>query len=244
MWYLSKNRSHEAEKALCWLRGWVKKEAVAKEFQSLQRYSALSKSCEDCVKQNVKCDQCDNPPTLWEKLKELKRNKNLKPFSIVMTLLCINSLSTIFAVSTYIVQIFKAYDIPMDFHKAAVVSNSIKLLANILYLCLIRFANKRYLYLIMLVILFLSTATMSTYGFIVLPRGYSSYPDVSPNFPLDNKNLGYIPFICIITATFCMFCGLRSVLWQMTAELFPDKYVIFVLLLKQKTTIFVYRKIY
>lgn len=224
LWYLSNNRVDEAEKALCWLRGWVPKETVAEELQSLQRYSALSKSCETCITEKVKCD---HPPTLCEKLKELKRTKNLKPFSIVMSLLCITSFSTTFAVSTYIVQIFKAYNVPMDSHKAAVVSNSVKLLANMLYLCLIRFTNKRYLYLTMLTILFLSTATIASYGFIVLPRGYSSYPDVSENFPLDNKNLGYIPFICIILVTFCMFCGLRSILFQITSELFPDKYVLF-----------------
>lgn len=223
LWLLSKNRSDEAQKSLCWLRGWVSSEIIANEFQALQRYSAQSKSCELCIKKGV---SCIHPlPSLWEKLKVLKRKKNIKPFFIVLTLLCITSFSTTFAVSSYILQIFKAYNVPMEADRAAVISNSVKLVANISYLCLIRFMGKRYLYITMLTILFLTTATISCYGFSVLPIGYSSYPDVSPNFPPSNESLGYIPFVCIILVTFCMFCGLRSVPIQMTSEVFPDKYV-------------------
>ncbi|XP_055303169.1 facilitated trehalose transporter Tret1-like [Sitodiplosis mosellana] len=221
LWLLSKNRSHEAKESLCWLRGWVPKKVVTEEFLSLQRYSALSKSCENCVQNGLKC--VHPLPNLREKLKELKKRKNLKPFTIVVSLLSITFFSTTFAVSTYIVQIFEAYNVPMKSDIATVISNCVKLLANISYMFLIRFVGKRHLYLTMMTVLCLSTATISSYGFIILPIGYSSYPDISPNFPLDNKNLGYIPFICIISVTFCMFCGLRSVLWQLTCEVFADR---------------------
>lgn len=221
LWLLSKNRTIEAESSLCWLRGWVSREAVSEEFLSLQRYSWLSKSCKNCVQNELKC--VHPLPKLSEKLKQLKQRKNIKPFFIVLSLLSITSFSTTFAVSTYIVQIFKAYNVPMNPDKAAVVSNCVKLFANISYMCLIRFVGKRPLYLFLNTILCLSTGIISTYGFIILPSGYSSYPDISPNFALENKNFGYIPFICINLVTFCMFCGLKSVLWQFTSELFPDK---------------------
>ncbi|XP_055303202.1 facilitated trehalose transporter Tret1-like [Sitodiplosis mosellana] len=221
LWLLSKNKTAQAEKALCWLRGWVPKESVAEELQSLQRYSERYKSCESCIKKDQKC--IHPLPTLAEKLKELKRKQTLKPFSIVMALFCISVFSTTFSMSTYIVQILKAYNIPMEPDEAAAVLSYVNNLGNISFLCLIRFTGKRYLYLTILSILFLSAAVICGYGFMVLPIGYSSFPDLSPNFPLENSNLGYIPFVCIILSSFCIFCGINSMAWQMISEVFPYK---------------------
>ncbi|XP_055303166.1 facilitated trehalose transporter Tret1-like [Sitodiplosis mosellana] len=158
-----------------------------------------------------------------EKLKELKRKQTLKPFSIVMALFCISVFSTTFSMSTYIVQILKAYKIPMEPDEAAAVLSYVNILGTISFLCLIRFTGRRYLYLTMLSVVFLSAAVICGYGFMVLPIGYSSFPDLSPNFPLENSDLGYIPFVCIILSSFCNFCGIDSMGWQMISEVFPYK---------------------
>lgn len=221
LWLLSKNRTLDAERALCWLRGWVRKESIAQEFRELQRYSDRYKSCELCIKKDLKC--IHPLPTFCEKLGELKRRQTLKPFIIVMTLFCIASFSTTFSMPSYIVQILKAYNVPMEPDQAAAVISYINNLGNISFLCLIRFTGKRYLYLTMLTLLFLSAATISGYGFIFLPKGYTSYPDHSPNFALNCKELGYIPFICILITSFCTFCGINSMAWQMISEVFPFK---------------------
>ncbi|RZF38049.1 hypothetical protein LSTR_LSTR006448 [Laodelphax striatellus] len=42
-WLLSHGRLADAEKSLCWLRGWVKPDAVQKEFQEMVKYSKDSK---------------------------------------------------------------------------------------------------------------------------------------------------------------------------------------------------------
>ncbi|XP_039280044.1 facilitated trehalose transporter Tret1 [Nilaparvata lugens] len=42
-WLLSHGRLAEAEKSLCWLRGWVKPDAVQSEFQEMVKYSKDSK---------------------------------------------------------------------------------------------------------------------------------------------------------------------------------------------------------
>lgn len=93
-WLLSKGRTREAEKALCWLRGWVPKEFVSNEFKSLQRYSARAKSCYNCIENNRDCPH--PPPGLSDKFAEFRRKRTLKSFTIVISLFVILQYSGIF----------------------------------------------------------------------------------------------------------------------------------------------------
>lgn len=221
IWLLSKDRTDDAERSLCWLRGWVGKEVVAQELQELQRYSQRYKSCDSCIKKDLKCTH--PPPTLSEKLVELKRSQTLKPFFIIMSLFFIASFSNTFLMPQYIVQISTAYNVPLDSDHAAAVLSYANNLADISSMCLIRFTGKRKLYLTMLTILFLCAITMCGYGYAILPSGYSSYPHITPNFPLPNKQFGYIPFICLFIAGYATFCAINAMPWTMMSELFPYK---------------------
>lgn len=222
LWLLSKSRTADAEKALCWLRGWVPKDAVSNEFQEMQRYSQRYKYCNPCIKQNQKCSH--PPPTMYEKMGELKRKQTLKPFFIVMAMFLTSLFSGIFGMAPFIVQIFKAYGSPIAPDRAAALLSVVNNLANLTFLCLIRFTGKRYLYLTMLTMVFLCSAVISGYGFGILPSGYNSF-DKSQHFELENKDIGYIPFICIIVWSFCTYCGVNTMPWQMISEIFPYKYV-------------------
>lgn len=216
---MSKNRTAEAEKSLQWLRGWVPKSAVAQELQSLQRYSERYKYCAACIKQNQKCEH--PPPTVREKLSELKRQQTLRPLFIVLSLFFIASFSGPMAMSPFMVQIFKAYESPIAPDKAVAALSVVDILATISFLCLIRFTGKRYLYLTMLTIVFLCSAIMCVYGYAILPGGYNSFD--KSNFDLKDAELSYIPFICIIVMSFCSFCGVATMPWQMISEVFPYK---------------------
>lgn len=220
LWLLSKNREDEAEKSLRWLRGWVSSEAVADEFRALKRYSERYKYCSSCIKLN---QSCSHPlPTFIEKMKELKRKQTVKPFCIVMALFCIALFSGIFSMSTFIVQIFKAYDSPVPPDKAAAVLSFANNVGNIIFLSLIRITGKRKLYLTMLTVVLFCSIIVSAYGFAVLPTGYNSF-DHSNHYSLENKDIGYIPFVCIILWSFCSYCGVNIMPWQMLSEVFPYK---------------------
>lgn len=93
-WLLSKGRTRDAEKALCWLRGWVPKEFVSDEFKGLQRYSARAKSCYNCIENNRDCSH--PPPGLSDKFAEFRRKRTLKSFTIVISLFVILQYSGIF----------------------------------------------------------------------------------------------------------------------------------------------------
>lgn len=210
----------DAERALCWLRGWVSKDKISDEFVALQRYSQRSKSCNNCIQLNQKCPHPQ--PTMCEKLTELMRKQTLKPFFIVFSLFFIAEFSGITGMTPYTVQIFKAYGSPIAPDQATAVMSAVNNLANIIFLCLIRFSGKRKLYLTMLTVIFVCSAIVSVYGFVLLPVGYNSF-DKSGTILPENANFAYIPFVCIILWSFCSYCGVNSVPWQMLSEVYPFK---------------------
>lgn len=122
----------------------------------------------------------------------------------------------------FVVQIFKAYDSPIAPDKAAALLSFVNNIANIVFLCVIRFTGKRLLYLTMLTMTLLSALAICVYGFVILPSGYNSF-DQTQTFSLENKQLGYIPFIFIIIWSFCLFGGVSTMPWQMISEIFPYK---------------------
>lgn len=75
----------------------------------------------------------------------------------------------------FIMQIFKAYDSPIEPDRAAAIMSLLDNLANVVFMCLVRFTGKRRLYLSMLTGVFLCVLTIATYGFLVLPSGYISF---------------------------------------------------------------------
>lgn len=220
MWLLSKNRSDDAEKALQWLRGWVAKTSVAKEFEELQRYSENSQSCSNCTMQNVKCSH--PPPTIYEKICELRRSDTMKPFCLLSLLIAIGAFSGPTAMAPFIVQIMKAYNSPIEPDRTATLVSFANNLGVVGFLTLIRFTGKRPLYLTMLSGIFLLATAVCAYGFIYLPSGYNSF-DPTNYVSMDNKYLAYIPLICIILWNGFSNCAVVTLPWQLLSEVFPYK---------------------
>lgn len=191
--------------------------AVAQEFQELQRYSQRSKSCIACIKQDR---NCTHPlPTLCEKFAELKRKKNLKAFSIVISLFILAEFTGITGMQPYMVQVLAAYESPIAPDQAAAIVTAANNLGTITFLCLIRFTGKRPLYLTMLFLTFFSAAVIFSYGFAVLPLGHNSFKEYS-TFALENRRLAFIPFVFIVLWSFSSHCGVDSLPWQFLTEIF------------------------
>ncbi|XP_055302407.1 facilitated trehalose transporter Tret1-like [Sitodiplosis mosellana] len=222
-WLLFKNRTAEAEKSLRWLRGWVSSSSrsVAQEFHELQKHNEQSKSCNTCIKRDLKCT---HPlPTLSEKFAELKRKRTLKPLSITIFMFCVSGFSGFYSMRPFIVQIFEAYESPLPPDRAAVMLSLIESLTCGLFTCLIRFTGKRRLYLVAALGAFLSAGAISCYGFIYLPSGYISFDLTHGPFHVENTGLRYIPTICLTLSSFFSFCGIISMPWILSSEIFPMK---------------------
>lgn len=221
-WLLSKNRVAEAEKSLCWLRGWVSSEMVAQEFHSLKQQSERSKSCNNCVKQNLKCT---HPlPTLREKFAEMKRKRTIKPFTIVVILFILSHMTGVLTTRPFMVQIFQAYDSPIAPDQAAMIMSLLDIVANLVFMCVVHFTGKRKLYLSMVFGIVVCTIVISVYGFIFLPLGYNSFEKTQfSTFRLECKGLSYIPLIFLYLWSFFSFCGFNGMPWILLSEIFPFK---------------------
>lgn len=161
-------------------------------------------------------------PTLAQKFAEFKRKRTLKSFFIVISLFIILQYSGIFAMTPYLVQIFTAYQSPLPPDVATAVLSFLNIFATITFMCLVRFVGKRRLYLTVLSGVCLSSLVIAIYGFIVLPRGYTSFgKTVVPE--LEGSALVYIPTCFLILWSFCSYCGILMMPWQMLSEIFSFK---------------------
>lgn len=118
IWLLSRNRPNDALKSLQWLRGWVEPNKVENEFLALQRYNELSNSCKQCIRYGQKCTH--PAPNTSEKLNELMRTRNLRPFLMVLLIFALSTFTGLQAMRPYQVQIFKAYGVAVDANWATV----------------------------------------------------------------------------------------------------------------------------
>lgn len=220
-WLIGKGRIECAEKSLKWLRGWASKEQVADEFQGIQTFVKRSRSCNVCLEQN---QPCPHPgPTLGAKLAEFKLKRTMKPFFIVISLFAILQYSGTFAMTPYMVTIFKAYGSPLPADITTAILGLSNIFATIAFISLEHFVGKRRIYLTVLSGICIASLVISVYGFVFLPGGYNSF---DPNLPmpvLPHPALTYIPTVCLIVWSFCSFCGIYMMPWQLLSEIFAFK---------------------
>lgn len=190
----------DAEKSLCWLRGWVSRDAVAHEFREMQR-----------INEKTNHDSSDTSPGFWEKITEFKQKRTFQPFIIVLSLYLCIEFSGVLAMQPYILQIFKAYNSPISPDKGAALLSFLTLLASFVFICIIHFTGKRRLYLSTTAGTFLCLFVIACYGFIYLPPDYNSFDQQNHSFVLEDKNLAFIPFICIFLRDFFVVAGLFPV---------------------------------
>lgn len=149
LWLLSKKRENEALVSLQWLRGWVSPKSVENEFNEMKRYSESSNSCATCLKVVVKCSH--PPAALREKIKELTRKRTIRPFLVVFFCFAVMQFSGVNPIRTYMVQIIRALEIPIDANWATTVVGIIVFVANIVCMSFVRVLGKRKMYFISLI---------------------------------------------------------------------------------------------
>lgn len=166
IWLLSKERIDDAMKSLQWLRGWVSPKAVEQEFAELQRYKETSTACIECERAAIKCDH--PPPTLLDKIRDIFRQRTLKPFMIITIQFFIMQFCGIFAMRPFIVQILVVYGVPISANSITVILGVLGVVANVVLLVIVRPVGKRNIYLYSMIGTFLSCFALSKCNIIYL----------------------------------------------------------------------------
>ena len=102
-------------------------------------------ACPSCAKQRI---PCQHPAlTFCDKIKELKHKRNLKPFILVMSLNVLLEFSGAICWRPYIIQVIKAYGIPMNVNTVAMILGSTSIVGGLCFLLCVKMFGKRRLYL-------------------------------------------------------------------------------------------------
>lgn len=144
IWLLSKGRPEDVQKSiksLAWLRGWVSLSSVQKEFSELQSYSEISNACASCAKQSIKCNH--PKPTFFDKIKEFKRKRSLKPFILIVCLQFFVEFSGFMVWMPYIIPIIEAQGIPIQANVTTVILSGLGFVAHICLLLTVHKFGKR-----------------------------------------------------------------------------------------------------
>lgn len=125
IWLLSRGRFEEAEKSLCWLRGWVSPAAVSREFNELVLYTEKMKRLKHGPPKSAEGDDAErvSPSDVAcregvcvGKIRQLLKPQTLRPLSLVLMFFFFQHASGFTAMRPYLVQVFDEFGLPLDAH--------------------------------------------------------------------------------------------------------------------------------
>jgi len=112
IWLVAKGKNKKAEMALCWLRGWVKPEAVKPEFLELIHYNEVSGTKVEKIN--------DDSDGLLSKLAHFKDPSVYKPLKLLMIYFFISFISSIFPTRPFMTKIMSTVDLTENQNEALV----------------------------------------------------------------------------------------------------------------------------
>ncbi|XP_075213079.1 facilitated trehalose transporter Tret1-like isoform X2 [Lycorma delicatula] len=137
IWLLSRGRIEEAEKALCWLRGWASPEAVRMEFLQILKYSISSQT---------------TPPSSASSASSLIsiffRVEMMRPLFLVTCFFFFSTSSGLIPVRPFLITVFSKPGFLIDPYVATLISTTLSLAGCVLCTFLLGLIGKRPLALI------------------------------------------------------------------------------------------------
>ncbi|CAL7942106.1 unnamed protein product [Xylocopa violacea] len=192
-WLLARGRQREAEKALCWLRGWVSPAQVKTEFQTI-------------------CQEVQKPVESEEKVwKSFGKKTFYTPFLLVTWAFFIGAFGGTISLQTFAVVIFVRLEAPIEEYTAAVILGLAELLGTVICVFAIHFTGKR-------VLTFVSIGgTGFCFGLAAIYGYLNDRQMVNP------ENVTWLPTTLMIGAAFLSHVGIRLLPWVLAGEVFPVK---------------------
>lgn len=173
LWLLSKGRKRDAIKALQWLRGWVPPQAVAHEFNNIQRYSELSTKCNACQKADIKCTHPQE--SVGQRFRELFRKNTMKGFFIIISCFLFSTFGTGQTMRAFYIQIFEKYNMAIEPSRMVILVGIVSFIGTISSTIGIKLFGKRKMSLFSMGCTAVFLFCLSVYTWRLLPIGLTSF---------------------------------------------------------------------
>ncbi|XP_046672094.1 facilitated trehalose transporter Tret1-like [Homalodisca vitripennis] len=210
-WLVYKGRVSDAERALCWLRGWVAPIHVSKELSSLvahvdQRNVRIVKAKDQDYHQ-VPSHDIGNQ-------KRAKRSETMqnihyflqpatqRPLKLILIYFFCSHCASLIGVRPFLVQIFDSLHFPIDSKWVVVMVGTLQVLGSIGCMLVMKLLGKRGLSFLSMSICVICAVAISVY--VVL-----------------GVNPPWVPMILFCVLFFAAQLGIGSIPWMLISEVFP-----------------------
>ncbi|XP_026667469.1 facilitated trehalose transporter Tret1-like [Ceratina calcarata] len=197
-WLIAQGRQGEAEKALCWLRGWVRPAEVKSEFETI---------CQEVYK------PAESREAIW---KAFGRRTFYTPFLLVTCAFFIGAFGGTITLQTFAVMIFMSLKAPIEEYSAAVYLGLAELLGTLICVIAIHFTGKRLLNFVSI------GGTGLSFGLTAI-YGYLNDSNILDADLINKHQLTWLPATLMIGAAFLSHTGIRLLPWVLAGEVFPVK---------------------
>uniref|UniRef100_A0A2S2Q0I1 Facilitated trehalose transporter Tret1 n=1 Tax=Sipha flava TaxID=143950 RepID=A0A2S2Q0I1_9HEMI len=198
IWLMAKGKNDEAEKAICWLRGWVEPETVKHEFLELIRYNERSKTQVDA----------DSEGGLLKKLAYFKDPSVYRPFKLLMIYFFVAFIVCIIPGRPYIGKILTEVGVPTNQGLYLIIFAALQGIGSVVLMVVVNRLGKRFLTLLTLSINSIMLLLFGVYTLVLKNNFVSSTP--------------WIPLTILCIIYFSGSCGVLSIPYLLTSEVFPN----------------------
>ncbi|XP_065199701.1 facilitated trehalose transporter Tret1-like isoform X2 [Planococcus citri] len=197
-WLIAKGRLEEAEKALCWLRGWVGPEMVKEEFSLLKKV-IQSKSSRSRM-------------SFMDKFKWYKRRTFIIPHFLLIVTFFVGHFGGMMSVQTNAVKLFTLLKSPIDEYTCTLILGITEFAGAVICVILVRWTGKRLLLIWTTAGCSISLLVVSLYAYVT---------SIS-TFTFDSS-FSYIPLVFVNINAFLIHAGIRLLPWVLVGELYPTE---------------------
>ncbi|XP_001601078.1 facilitated trehalose transporter Tret1 [Nasonia vitripennis] len=204
-WLITKNRFDDAERALCWLRGWTTASDVREEYQTVFHTPATSRPVNEII-----IDRKSSRSQFLKKvIKPYLRKAVLLPFCTVSYTFFVSCFNGSTPLLIFAIPLFEKFNSPINEYTATMIMGLLKVIASLLLILLIRYTGKRKL-------IFLSLAGTGASLLIVAIYSYAR-----DHCEIDVKDYTWIPTAMILISVFASTLGIKGIPWIISGEVFP-----------------------
>ncbi|XP_069669485.1 facilitated trehalose transporter Tret1-like [Periplaneta americana] len=192
-WLAGKGRMADAEKSLCWLRGWVKPTKVQQELSQLTVSLVTDK-------QKGPSTASSSPCFSW---RNYTKKTFTKPFLLLAACFFFGHFGGITTLQTYAVTIFAELGVPIDKYLATLYLGLVELAGTLVCVFLVRWTGKRPLTIF-------STAGNGLCFIAVATYAY-----------LKTSSQAWVPMALLLGSAFTSHVGIRLLPWILIGEVYP-----------------------